>query len=358
MKSFLPAVAFCAAISLMLGCRPSDSTQSAEKTAATMTVDHSTMHDMTHAATDFLASLDEEQKAKATFSFDDEERFNWNFVPMVRKGLPLEEMNEEQRQKAKAMLATVLSDEGYDKASSIMQLEEVLRVIEGHEPGNRRRNTELYYVAVFGSPSDETPWGWRYEGHHLSLNFSSVTQQVVSTPFFMGTNPAIVRSGEKQGTEVLKKEQDMGRALVKSLSFGQKSKAMISSDAPEDIITGTSRKASLEAFEGLPYSEMTPEQQSALTALLNVYLDNAEQEIADARRAEIEAAGYENIHFAWAGGLEPGDAHYYRIHGPTILVEYDNIQNDANHIHTTLRDFNGDFGEDLLKKHYEESDHH
>lgn len=340
-------------LATLTGCKPSGEARQSD----TLTVEHATMHAMTHAAEDFLASLSEEQKAQATFSFDHEEKYNVNFVPIERKGLPLRDMSEDQRKKALGLLNTVVSDEGYRKATSIIQLEEVLRIIEGLEPGGPRRNTELYFVSIFGTPSHDKPWAWRFEGHHLSLSFSSVTRQVSATPAFMATNPAIVLDGPKKGTEVLKKEQDLARALIKSLDAAQQTKAIIAPEAPADIITGTKRKASLEAFEGITWAEMNAGQQAALWELLNVFLDNMEKDIADTQRAKIEKAGKENLYFAWMGGIEPGEAHYYRIHGPVTLIEYDNIQNNANHIHTTVRDLENDFGEDLLRRHYEQSPH-
>ncbi|MDX2249761.1 MAG: DUF3500 domain-containing protein [Bacteroidia bacterium] len=344
---------FFPVVAVLMSCKPSGATQNSDS----LTVEHATLHTMTHAAEDFLASLSEEQKTQTTFLFDDEEKYNVNFVPIERKGLPLRDMSEDQRKKAFVLLNTVVSDEGYRKANDIIQLEEVLRIIEGLEPGGPRRNTELYFICIFGTPSHDEPWAWRFEGHHLSLSFSSVTRQVVATPAFMATNPAIVRDGPKKGTEVLKKEQDLARALIKSMDETRQKKTIIAPEAPADIITGTKRKASLASFEGITWTEMTESQQNALWELINVFLDNMEKDIADTQRNKIAGAGKEKLYFAWMGGIEPGEAHYYRIHGPTLLIEYDNIQNNANHIHTTVRDLENDFGEDLLRRHYEQSPH-
>ncbi|MCB0841953.1 MAG: DUF3500 domain-containing protein [Bacteroidetes bacterium] len=319
-----------------------------------------TVHDLSHVVVDFLESLNAELKDKASFEFEDEERYNWHFVPKNdRKGVAVEDLDQSQREKLMNILSTALSDEGYRKANDIMQLEVVLQIIEGYEPGNRRRNPELYYLSVFGDPSGNKPWGWRYEGHHLSLNFTSMTGELTAvSPSFMGTNPAIVRETEYKGKEVLKQEQDLGRALVKSFSEDQLVRALIMEKAPGDILTFANREINVKEFEGIPYSVLNPDQQSKLIELLEVYLGNMNQEIATQNRQRIDKAGLENIYFAWAGGLEPGEGHYYRIHGPVFLIEYDNVQNNNNHIHTVWRDLENDFGKDLLKKHYQESDHH
>ncbi|MBX2841335.1 MAG: DUF3500 domain-containing protein [Flammeovirgaceae bacterium] len=314
--------------------------------------------DMLNAAQEFLASLNTEQAGKANFDFKTDERQNWHYIPRERKGLPFEELDQAQRKKGIALLKTALSTQGYNKIRAIMELELVLRELEGRGPNDRRRHPELYYFSIFGEPSAKEPWGWRFEGHHLSLNFSAVTGELSVTPAFLGSNPGKVPAGEKKGLQVLKQEEELGRKLVKMLDKDQQSLAVIMDEAPNEIVTAADRKVILENIEGLPYSKLTKEQKLVFSELLNVYIQNMEKGIAHTQMSQIKKAGFDKLHFAWAGSFAVGDAHYYRIHGPTILIEYDNSQNEANHIHTVWRDLKNDFGEDLLEKHYKESDHH
>jgi hypothetical protein len=309
------------------------------------------MHD---AARAFLASLESEKRSKAALAFDDEERFNWHFVPRERQGLALKEMTEAQREKAMALLRSSLSAPGYEKTTGIIALEDVLAVIEGGRGPMRDR--EFFYFTVFGEPAPKTTWGWRIEGHHISLNFTLVQgTMIASTPQFLGANPAEVRDGPQKGKRALRAEEDLGRELVKSLSAEQKKTAVIATEAPADIITGASRRAELLTPKGLAYSAMTETQRGLVMALLNEYAGAMRGEIARDRMEKLRAAGLPEIHFAWAGGFERGQGHYYRLQGPTFLVEYDNTQNGANHIHTVWRDFKGDWGEDLLARHYHRS---
>ena len=313
---------------------------------------------LTEKAQAFLGALDETQHAAATFEFESEERFKWHFTPIPRKGVDWRTLNESQRQLGIDLLHAVLSDAGYQKAREIMGLEAILKVLEKRKDDDDYRDPEKYFVSIYGEPSNEHPWGWRFEGHHLSLNFSSVDQHLSITPAFMGSNPGEVREGPHKGKRVLEKEEDMGRSLLMMFTTEQLAKVMIAEDAPDEIVTLVEKKVHLEEKEGLSYAEMTPDQQAALLDLVHLYLNNSREHIAKNQWGLIEAGGLEHIHFAWAGGNQRGDRHYYRIHGPHLLIEYDNTQNDANHVHTVLRDPEGDFGEDLLRKHYEESDHH
>ena len=311
---------------------------------------------MEEAAQAFLDLLDDETRALAHRPFDDDERFNWHFVPRQRNGLPLKAMNETQRKAAHALLQNALSEQGYRKATNVITLEGILGVLENNPT---RRDPEKYYVTIFGTPSAEAPWGWRFEGHHLSLNFSSVTNELVATtPAFFGANPATVPSGERKGWRVLATEEDRARTLLGLLDDAQRARALIATTAPRDIITGADRHARMERFEGLPASAMTPAQRDTLLRLAEAYTHNMPPDAAAAAWHRIEEAGIDKLHFAWAGSTRRGEGHYYRIHGPTLLLEYDNTQNNANHIHTVWRGFDNDFGEDLLRKHYEESDHH
>lgn len=308
---------------------------------------------MSDAAKAFLASLDPEQRARATFQFQDEERFDWHYIPKERKGLPLKEMTSAQRALAHALLAAGLSQRGYIKAVSIMSLDDILRVME-HGTGPVR-DPERYFFSVFGEPSETGTWGFRVEGHHLSQNFTVVNGKVIDAPSFFGANPAEVREGPRKGLRVLAREEDLGRAFIESLNAEQKKTAIVSADAPGEILTGADRKAALHGQpSGIAASKLTAAQRESLQNLLDEYCNNVPEPVSQAREELIKKAGG-NLHFAWAGGILVGQPHYYRIQAPAFLIEYDDTQNGANHIHTVWRDFDGDFGLDLLKEHYQSS---
>jgi hypothetical protein len=308
---------------------------------------------MARAANNLLASLEAEQKAKATFQFEDDERLNWHFVPRARKGLPLLEMTPPQKHLAHALLSAGLSQSGYIKATTIMSLEEVLRILE--KDNGERRNPEKYYFSIFGTPSDEAVWGYRVEGHHLSLNFTVVKGKVMDAPMFLGANPAEVREGPREGLRALAAEEDLGRDLFNALDAGQRKIAVVDQTAYKDILTAASRKASLDGQpSGLPASKLTAPQFEKLMALLSEYANNVPDQVAARRLEQIKRAG-KNLQFAWAGEAQRGGPHYYRVQGPEFLIEYDNTQNGANHIHTVWRDLKGDFGLDLLQEHYKAS---
>jgi hypothetical protein len=306
-------------------------------------------------AKSFLASLTPDQKAKAVFRFEDDERFNWHFIPKERKGLPFREMAPYQKHLAHALLGSGLSQRGYIKASTIMSLEDVLRELE--KDNGERRNPEKYYFSIFGEPSDKGTWGYRVEGHHVSLNFTLANGTVSASPNFFGANPAEVRQGPRKGLRVLGREEDLGRELITALSPEQKTVAIVSKEAYKDIITMASRQAALEGqASGIQASKLNANQRTLLTNLLDEYVHNFPDDIAQARLDQIQKAGT-NLYFAWAGVEQRGGPHYYRVQSPTFLIEYDNTQNDSNHIHSVWRDFNGDFGRDLLKEHYQSSPH-
>jgi hypothetical protein len=314
---------------------------------------HIASEEMTEAASHLLAALSPEQKAKATFELNSDERKNWHFIPRARKGLPFKELTPAQRNLAHALLATGLSQRGYMKATTIMSLEDVLKELEqGKGPV---RDPELYYVSIFGSPGAQDFWGWRVEGHHLSLNFMVAGgDQVSVTPSFFGSNPGEVRSGPRQGLRVLGTEEDLGRQLVRSFDAEQMTIGLYTNTAPSEIITGADRKAHLLEPMGLQASKMTSQQRDVLWSLIREYVYRYRPEIADQDLKKIQEAGLDQIWFAWAGSTEPRQGHYYRVQGPTFLMEYDNTQNNANHIHTVWRDLPGDFGDDLLRKHYDQ----
>ena len=308
------------------------------------------------AVQQFQQTLDQDQQSRLTYNFEDDERYNWHFVPRDRNGLPLKTMNEDQRQAAMNLLKLSLSETGYEKAQNVMELENVLRLVEDRPANDTYRDPENYYFTIFGNPQPGEAWGWRLEGHHLSLNFSSLSNEIVSaTPTFFGANPANVPRGPKKGWRVLQPEEDLGRSLVKSLNEEQLQIAMVAEEAYPDIVTGTEVEAQAGKLAGLPYAEMNNEQQEQLMQLLEVYYNVHRAEVADKSLESIREAGLENIYFAWAGGLEVGDPHYYRLQGATFVIEYDNTQNDANHIHTVIRDLQNDRGENILETHYEEA---
>ena len=307
--------------------------------------------EMAEAALNFWAALTPELQAKCAFPFDDNERFNWHFIPRERKGITWNDMTAAQQALAHAFLASGLSNRGYQQAQTIMSLDSVLKELEkGRGP---LRDPNNYAFSVFGSPGPHATWGWRFEGHHLSLTFTIVDGRAVAGPVFFGTNPATVLEGPRKGLRVLAVEEDLGRELIKSLTPEQRKTAIYDAKAPNEIITGNSRKASPGPPVGLAAGDMTAPQQKLLMTLVETYAYRLRPELADQDLAKIAAAGFKEIHFAWAGGVEPGQAHYYRLHGPTFLVEFDNTQNQANHIHTVWRDSANDFGEDLLREHYD-----
>ena len=314
---------------------------------------------MADIASVFLASLTPEQKAKATFDFRSEERENWHFIPRERKGLAMKEMSPQQRLLAHALLNTGLSFRGSAKAVTIMSLEEMLYQIEGADESKRaatreKRDPEKYYVSIFGAPTNQGYWGWRVEGHHLALNFTLKDGQLIrSSPAFMGTNPGEIRDGALKGLRVLGKEEELGRELVKSLDEAQIKKAIVADAAPKEMLTAAERKVNPLKPSGLQESEMNKAQKALLHRIILEYTERLRPELAAETLAEIEKSG--GIHFGWAGGKERGEPHYYRVQGKSFLIEYDNTQNDANHVHSVFRSFDGDFGRDILGEHLKQS---
>ena len=314
---------------------------------------HDVGGEMTRAATNFLAALTPEQRAKAMFEFKSEERFNWHFIPRARQGLAFRDLTFSQQTLAQVLLMTPLSHSGYFKAATIMTLDQVLYEMENHA---EKRAPGQYSVSIFGTPGIE-PWGWRIEGHHLSLNFTVGNGTVAKTPSFMGTNPAEVRSGPRRGLRVLAREEDLAHRLIQSLSEPQRAVAIITTNAPHEIITSTNRHVTALLPAGMTAAQFTAEQRGVFMELLREYVFRYRDELAAADWNKIEQAGPEQLYFAWAGGLATGQGHYYRIQGPAFLMEYDQTQDDANHIHTVWRDLENDFGDDLLRQHYEEVPH-
>jgi hypothetical protein len=305
-------------------------------------------------ARQFLATLDTVQLHKANYAFEDDERFNWYFVPHSRNGLPIKEMNDNQKDAALALLKATLSEQGYQKAYAITQLEIILKALEKRGETDDYRDPTKYYFTIFGKPDDKKPWCWRIEGHHLSLHFSAVEGRIVSaTPSFWGSNPAIVPEGKKKDYRILKQEPDLAFQLLNSFSETQLKKAVFSDKALPEIVTFNNRKAILQTPEGISYTELNKAQQQIFLKLVKEYVKNYPLDFAADFMRKIESAGLDKLHFAWAGSLKWGSGHYYRIQNPVLLIEYDNTQTNANHIHTVIRDLTNDFGENILRNHYE-----
>jgi hypothetical protein len=306
------------------------------------------------AAKAFLATLDKDQLAKVSFPYESDERSNWYFIPKDRNGLWLKSMTDAQRVAAMNLLKSTLSEQGQEKAIAIMQLEIILKELE-NVPNSERRDPLKYYFTIFGTPDAKKFWGWRVEGHHLSLNFTSENNKVVSgTPLFLGNNPSIVPSGDKKGYQILKDEANFGFELLNSFDEMQLKKAVFSPIAPPDMITFNSRKFGMLPYDGISYNEMNKDQQVQLMRLITLYVKNYPFGFANEFMQKIEKAGLDKLKFLWMGEKQwGGKGHYYRIQNDVLLIEYDNTQNDANHVHTVVRDFTNDFGEDMLKRHYE-----
>ena len=308
----------------------------------------------------FLETLSDELKSQAVFAIDDEERYNMNYVPMPRKGPRFHDFNDTQKAAALDLLKSSLSEEGFRKSKEIMSLEKILRVIENDDndkmpDGKPRRDPLNYHFSIFGDPASDAPWGWRFEGHHLSLNFTSSDHKIsAATPTFFGTNPAVIKITGHKEKEVLKKETALSFKLVNSLSPEQLKKAMFAAIAPKEIITTTQRNVKGFEQKGIFYNDLTSDQQQLFHELIDLYLNNYEKNFSEGYRDKIKKAGIENLSFSWAGSLEPGVANYWCIQGPVLLIEYDNTQTNANHVHTVVRDPTNDYGEDTLKKHYKE----
>jgi hypothetical protein len=312
---------------------------------------------MAGAATAWLSALPADARRRAVFAFADQERLNWGYVPRRREGVPFKDMTPAARAAAHELMKASLSAAGYDKAVNVIRLEGVLRQLETF--GGLMRDPDNYAVTVFGTPGPDAPWGWRLEGHHLSLNFTLVPgKPIAATPAFLGANPAAVRGGAHAGLRALAHEEDGGRVLAQSMHAGQRARMLIGAQSLGDIVAGPSRGERLTTPVGVAAADLGPAQREQLVRLIEEYARNMRAEVADDELRRVREAGLERVHFAWAGPLEPGRAHYYRIHGPTVLIELDNTQNDANHIHSVWQDPRNAFGADLLRAHYGHGHHH
>jgi hypothetical protein len=311
--------------------------------------------DMTRAAGAFVKTLSDQQRERVVLPFDDNQRLDWHFIPKNnRKGLQIKDMTPDQRAAAHALLKAALSEIGYDKATTIMELEKILHELEKGRQGGNIRDPERYYFTLFNQPAGDGKWGLSVEGHHLSLNFVVDSGRVsATTPAFFGANPAEVKrdagGGPKLGTRVLAKEEDLAFKLLGLLRDEQRKIAVIAEQAPRDIRAAGEAQAPDAKPQGLRIKDMTAEQASVLRDLVQVYADNMPKSIAEARIKAIAEADWQQVHFAWAGADRPSVGHQYYIQGPTFLIELNNTQPDsagnrANHIHSVWRDMKGDFG--------------
>ena len=313
------------------------------------------------ATQSFLKTLDAEKRSKAFFPYDTDERRSWFFVPIERKGLPLMDMNEEQKNAAINLINATLSESAGKTTLAIMQLELILKQIEKLAPENNRRHPGKFYFSIFGNPDVQKLWGWRIEGHHVSLNFSSENGKIISgTPLFLGSNPAIVPEGYPEaGKQLIKQEETLGIDLLSSFSEEQLKKVIVSDKSPTEIFSSNTahflKSDSLKM--GISFTEMNKNQQQKLMKLISFYVERYPFGFANEFMEKIEKAGLDKLTFVWMGAKEAkinNGGHYYRIQNPVLFLEYDNTQNNANHVHTVIRDLTNDFGEDMLRKHYAE----
>ncbi len=316
---------------------------------------------MVTAANAWLASLNNNQKPSALFKLGNPDYETWHYVPdnsfvgqrgYSRNGVTYGQMTPEQRVLADALLGASVSRAGFVTAKTIMSLEEILRIQEKDTTG--RRDVNVYHFSVFGTPSMEGDWAWRLEGHHISLHFLMRDGKLVSTsPTFLGANPHKILDGNRKGVRPLGRREDLGRKLMTSLSDELQAKALVAEKAYRDILTTADTRAEMEGQpRGISAAEMTDEQYATLLAVADEYAMSLPEAQAEVRRQMVRSTSREDLLFAWAGSIEPGQGDYYRIQAPEFLIEYDNVQNGNNHSHTVWREFKGDFGRDLLAEHY------
>ena len=317
--------------------------------------------DMSRTAGNFLAALDGQSRSRLEAGFDSPERSRWNYLPHGAGqpvGISTGELGADNRENGFALLESGLSDQGLAKAREIVALDDHLHSLTGRDYSSLH-----YWFTVFGDPNNGLPWGWRFEGHHLSLNFTVTARSVAATPLFFGSNPAEVTEGERRGLRILAAEFDLALTLLNSLDSGQRRKAIVSDKTYGDIVYGMSQNELPFGREGIAGRELTARQREALEHLIEEYVGNLNPALAANYLERYRQAGLEDVYFAWAGGTAGGQACYYRVHAPGFVIEFDNSQlsaagNDYNHFHTVWRDLHADFGEDLLREHYEKSPHH
>ena len=306
---------------------------------------------------DFLGSLTTEQREKTLFELEDSSRTRWHYLPATswfRAGISINELDKAQEKLLFSLLQSHLSESGYIKTKKIMDLENVLAAFEGD---TERRDPGKYFIAVYGDPQNDLVWSWSLEGHHISLNFTIAGDQIAMVPRFFGANPAMITEGPRKGERTLAQEEDLGLKLVQSLSSSQKTKAIIKNTTFGDVVSKNRPKVDPLPPGGITMAELKKSQRAVLVKLIQVYLSAMPEKAAAQRMKELKKEDWDKIGFAWAGATELGKPHYYRVQGKTFLIEFDNTQTNANHIHSVWRDFDGDFGRDLIKEHYEHGHH-
>lgn len=312
----------------------------------------------TDPAKKFLKSLNREQLKIALMPFGDKGKQDWHYLPATmypRAGIALNQLNPEQKQLLFELLHSSLSETGYTKTKQIISLENVL----AENTGNKvTRDPEKYYAAFYGDPEKESLWSWSFQGHHISLNFTIKNGEISIAPRFLGANPATVLEGSRKGERTLAVEEDLGLELIKSCSAEQKKKAIFQQNAFSDIVTTNSAEVVPLQPVGIKMKELDASQQSILLHLIDEYLATMPKDLASKRLEKLKKEETGEIRFGWVGVLESMKGHYYRIQGKTFLIEFDKTQDNANHIHSVWRDFDGDFGRDMIREHYQSSEHH
>ncbi len=355
-SSRLVALASAMAVVATIALRPTDAIAQAKSAAA-----------ITQAANAFVASLTPEQKTKAMISFDDAERFVWQESPGPRAGVVLRDLSEAQRKVALNLLKVSVGDGGYQRIEASRARETVLSAQQKTPEGQALRHPDLFYVGIFGTPSTTNPWGWTFEGHHISTHFTIHGNQVSTTPMFLGSQPNDLPAAKLEGTalaaaqkippalagRILGPEEDKARALVQSLDAKQRGMTVFSRTERRDadMLSGiNTRRVTPLSSPGLPARQMNAKQKALLVALVEEYLTRMPADVAaDRRRRLLEGAALDDTTFQWDGSTDPGQAHAYIVQGSTFLIEYaQNRGNSVGHVHTIWRDFNGDFGTDIV----------
>ena len=328
------------------------------------------------SANSFLKTLNADQSKKTQFNFNDSLRTKWSNFPVgmvPRTGIRYGELSDQSRIAFHEMLSTFLSSQGYLKITGIMQLDDILNILTNMAHQKGQINTELktrldnlgwayesYFISIWGNPADKEPWGFSFGGHHIALHLTMDGKDLSFTPLFIGTDPAQIQTSKYAGWRVLSKEEDYGFSLLNFLSKEQKAKAILTQAVPKDIITNPASDQRITSYYGIAAKEFHADQLEVFKILIQEYLHNFEHHVAHGLYDKILKNGFDKVYFAWIGGTERHTPHYYIINGPDFLIEYDNVgfQNDGNHIHAILREKENDFGSDILKDHYLNSDHH
>ena len=323
----------------------------------------------------FLATLSADERAKTQYAFTDSLRFKWTNLPVgmvPRPGIAYGTLSDQSRLAFHRVMSAMLSSQGYLKTTSIMRLDDILNTLyqQAFDDGkiDQKMLTMMqnlkwahgnYFISIWGKPDANQPWGLNFGGHHLALSLTTDGKNVSMSPYFVGTDPAEVKSGKYAGLRVLSKEEDYGFLLINALTDTQKAVAILKQETPKDIITSPQANQRITSYDGIPAKQFTADQKTILTLLIQEYTHNFEHQKAHQLFDKITKSGLDNVYFAWVGSLENNKPHYYIINGPDFLIEYDNVgfQNDGNHIHAILREKNQDFGEDLLKQHYAQEKH-